>query len=228
MPLEMIVIDLGGVNCYLVKTAAGYILIDTGFAAKRSELEKALQQAGCRPGNLSLVILTHGDSDHADNAAYLQNKFGAKIAIHAEDAGMLERGDMSWNRKAPPDKISFGFRMMMAIRPLFSRNHKFEVCKADIMISEDFALAEYGLAAQVLHLPGHSKGSLGILTAAGDLFCGDLLYHFVGKPTCLFISDLADFNASLNKLQPLNIKTIYPGHGKPFAAEAILQKQAGK
>ena len=56
MPQEIIVIDLGGVNCYLVKTAPGYILIDTGYAAKRADLEKALAQAGCRPGSLPLHL----------------------------------------------------------------------------------------------------------------------------------------------------------------------------
>jgi len=40
MPQEIKTINLGGVNCHLVKTADGYILIDTGFPSKRAHLKK--------------------------------------------------------------------------------------------------------------------------------------------------------------------------------------------
>jgi glyoxylase-like metal-dependent hydrolase (beta-lactamase superfamily II) len=39
-------------------------LIDDGYPAKRSYLEKELERAGVKPGNLKLVVLTHGDHDH--------------------------------------------------------------------------------------------------------------------------------------------------------------------
>lgn len=234
MPQEIRTINLGGVNCYLVKTGDGYILIDAGFSAKRADLEKRLESAGCRAGNLKLIILTHGDSDHADNGAYLCDKYHAKIAMHAADAGMVERGDMSWNRKVKPDKINIIFKLMMSLMPLLAKGHKLQTFKPDFTIDEGFDLAEYGFDAKVLHLPGHSKGSIGILTTGGDLstlpsiagpalFCGDLLYNFFGKPGCLYIDDLADFKASIEKLRGLEIKTVYPGHGKPFPLEQFLK-----
>jgi len=65
---------LGGVNCYLIETDTGYILIDTGGSNKRTDLEKELESAGCQPGNLKLIVLTHGDFDHTGNAAYLRKK----------------------------------------------------------------------------------------------------------------------------------------------------------
>ncbi len=85
---------LSSVNCYLIKTDTGYILIDTGYSNKRTNLEKEFESAGCRPGNLKLIVLTHGDYDHAGNARYLREKYGTKIAMHNGDSGMVERGDM--------------------------------------------------------------------------------------------------------------------------------------
>ena len=85
MTSEIKIIGLGGVNCYLVNTHQGYILIDTGFLSKRAKLEQGLEMAGCQPGNLKLILLTHGDSDHAGNAAYIRDKYGARIALHAAD-----------------------------------------------------------------------------------------------------------------------------------------------
>jgi hypothetical protein len=40
----------------------------------------------------------NGDLDYAGNAAYLREEFGARIAMHHADSGMVERGDMFWNR----------------------------------------------------------------------------------------------------------------------------------
>jgi len=222
MSQEIKTINLGGVNCYLVKTGDGFILIDTGVSNRRTDLEKALAGAGCTPGNLKLVILTHGDSDHADNCAYLRDKYGTKIAMHYDDSGMVERGDMSWNRKAKPDKISIMGRIILFITPFLVRPGKFDTFKPDFTVDEGFDLSDYGFNATVLHLPGHSKGSIGILTAGGDLFCGDLLYN-IGKPGSLFIDDIADFNASVEKLKSLEINTVYPGHGKPFPMQLFMK-----
>ena len=56
MTSEIKTINFGGINCYLVKTDAGYILIDTGCPAKRTDLEKELLSAGCKLGNLNLKV----------------------------------------------------------------------------------------------------------------------------------------------------------------------------
>ena len=219
MTQEIKTINLGGVNCYLVKAGDGFILIDTGFSSKRAYLEKELASAGVVPGNLALILLTHGDSDHAENCAYLRGKYGAPITMHLDDSGMVENGDMSWNRKSKPDKISISFRIMTK---LFSGSNKpgiFNTCKPDFYIVDGQSLFEYGFRAEVLHLPGHSKGSIGILTTSGDLFCGDMFYNFAGFK---YIDDLTDYHASINKLKNFTIKTVYPGHGKPFPMRPII------
>jgi hydroxyacylglutathione hydrolase len=166
---------------------------------------------------LKLIILTRGYSDHADNCAYIREKYGAKTAMHTNDSGMVEHGDMTWNRKAKPDKVSIMFRIMQIFGRL-SKQGNFNTFKPDIYIEDGQDLSEYGLNAKVLHLPGHSKGSIGILTTKGDLFCGDLLYNIAGFN---FIDDLADFHASINKLKSLKINTVYPGHGKPFPMSSL-------
>jgi glyoxylase-like metal-dependent hydrolase (beta-lactamase superfamily II) len=229
------IINLGGVNCYLARTDVGYILIDTGFLSKRAKLEHALEAAGCRPGNLSLILLTHGDTDHADNAAYLREKYGAKIALHPLEAPVVERGDMSSTRKPKPDKIGLIFKVMIPLAPILFKSDAFEGFKPDFTVEEGFDLSEYGFTANVIHLPGHSKGSIGILmpedfalqpVGAGPVvFCGDLLYNFIGRPSCQLIDDLADFNSSLDKLKKLGVKTVYPGHGRPFPLEHALPRK---
>ena len=208
---------LGIVNCYLIETDIGYILIDTACSNKRAELEKELESAGCKPSNLKLIILTHGDFDHTGNAAYLREKFGARIAMHHGDSGMSERGDMFCNRRK--GNILLG---MMA-RILF-RFGKMERFKPDLYIDEGFDLSEYGFDAKVLHIPGHSKGSIGILTAGGDLFCGDLLENKEKPVLGSIMDDLTAANESVKKLKELRIKTVYPGHGRGFPIELFMKQ----
>lgn len=208
-------LNLGSVNCYLLQKDTDYILIDTGGSNKRTEIEEALLCAGCKPGNLRLIILTHGDFDHTGNAAYLRNKFDTKIAMHHDDSGMLERGDMFFNRKKPNILI----RIMLPILPIIFGFGKSERCKPDLYLEDGYDLSKYGFDAKVVEIPGHSKGSIGILTANGDFFCGDLLEN-IDKPTfSSIIDDLTAANTSVEKLKSLKINTLYPGHGKPFAME---------
>jgi glyoxylase-like metal-dependent hydrolase (beta-lactamase superfamily II) len=216
------IIDVGGVNCYLLEADDGFVLIDTGFSAKRMFLDEVLKKALNKPGEvpkkLKFVILTHGDSDHAGNCKFLRENYDAKIAMHFEDSKMVENGDMSWNRKSKPDKISFTFRLFTLA---FGKNSIFDTFQPDIYLQDGQNLAEFGLSAKVMYLPGHSKGSIGVLTNEGDLFCGDLIYNFAGFS---YIDNLEDFKESINKLKELDINTLYPGHGKPFSINYFNKK----
>ncbi|HSK68661.1 MAG TPA: MBL fold metallo-hydrolase, partial [Candidatus Limnocylindria bacterium] len=152
------------------------------------------------------------------NCRFLRENYGASIAVHPADSGMVENGDMSWNRKPKPDKISFTFRLA---KLAFGKNSVFDTFKPDMYLRDGQDLAGFGLSAKVIHLPGHSKGSIGVLTGEGGLFCGDLVYNFAGFS---YIDDLEDFNESMDKLEKLDIHTLYPGHGKPFSIHHFHKK----
>jgi hydroxyacylglutathione hydrolase len=222
MPQEIKIINLllpcrlGSVNSYLIKTDTGYILIDTGYSRKRTDLEKELESAGCKHGNLQVIVLTHGDFDHSGNAAYLRKKFGARIAMHYDDAGMGERGNMFWNRSKSNIPIKI-------IAPILFRFGKSERFKPDSYIEDGDDLSENGFDARVLHIPGHSKGSIRILTNSGDLFCGDLFQNIHKPKLNSIMDDLTTANSSVEKLNKLSIRTVYPGHGKPFPMDVLLK-----
>ena len=221
MNQEVITIHLK-VPCYLVRIKDGFVLIDTGDASDCVALEKFLDQAKVTPGNLKLILLTHGDFDHTGNAAFLQKKYGVKIAMHADDMGMIERGDQGWNRKAKPDRVTAFGKTIIIISSLFAKSVKLNPFRPDIFVENGYDLSTYGFDAKVLHLPGHSKGSIGILTAEGNLFCGDLLMNMFKPDFHFLIDDLVDFDASIKKLERIEIKTVYPGHGKPFLMERFI------
>lgn len=202
------------VNCYLISVDGGFIQVDTGLSGKRRMIEQALLDAGCQPGMLKLIVLTHGDRDHCGNAAYFREKFGAEIALHPDDAGMVERGDMFWNRK-PPNAIMRFFGGFLGLG-------KADRFTPDLTVEDGYDFSAYGLDARAVHLPGHSSGSLGLLTAEGDLFCGDLLANQKSPDLWSIIDDPEAAAASVDKLKTFEIRTVYPGHGQPFPMAQFL------
>ena len=159
-------------------------------------------------------MLTHGDFDHIGNAAYLGQAYHAKIAMHRDDVKMAEKGDMFSNRNRPNI-------LVQKIAPLmfgFGKNERF---KPDILINEAYDLSLHHLDAKIISIPGHSKGSIGILMRNGDFYCGDLLEN-LDHPKLNSIMDdptLAKFSAEM--LKSHGIKTIFPGHGEPFELDSL-------
>jgi glyoxylase-like metal-dependent hydrolase (beta-lactamase superfamily II) len=202
---------MGCVNCYLVEVDTGYVLIDTGSPNKRAALEREIKNAGCEPGNLRLIVLTHGDFDHSGNAAYLRERFDTKVAMHHDDWGMVERGDMFWNRKR-----GFSQRLIGTLVPLLFGFGKSERLVPNLHVEDGYDLSAHGFGAKVIIIPGHSKGSIAILTEAGDLFCGDLFTNIEEPALNSIMDDREAEQASVRRLKDLGIVTVYPGHGGSF------------
>lgn len=216
MTQEIRTLNVGGVNCFLITTARGFVLIDTGVIGNPSKLTAALDQHGCGPGSLKLVILTHGDFDHSGNASFVRESFKVPIAMHAGDVGKVEHGDQNWGNKSKPDRLTAFGRAIIFISQFFVKSVDLTPFKPDMTIDEDFDLAAYGLQGRILRLPGHTKGSIGLLTSDGDLLCGDLFMNMIGPNLHFCIDDWTSAQESLNKLKELEIGTVFPGHGRPF------------
>ena len=203
-------------NAYVVKTDVGFVLIDSGMAGNRATLERELRDAGCGPGGLKLIVITHGDPDHSGNASYLRAKYGAKIAIHKAEAAAVERGNMFLSRgRLPP------LRMMM--KPLMNlfRLRKRDRFTPDLFLKDGDRLTEYGLDATILHVPGHSAGSIAVLTDEGDFFSGDFLENRTYPSIATLVDDAEALKASFERVKKLDIRIVYPGHGKAFTIDEI-------
>jgi len=213
-------LGMGSVNCYLLRAGDGYVLVDTGVPNARRTLANELDRLGCRPGALNLIILTHGDLDHIGNAAHLRSAFGSRIAMHAGDARAAETGDMFAGRQKSNAIVG-------ALVPRLIGFGKAERFRPDVLIEDETVLSEYGLDARAILIPGHSKGSIGILTDDGDLFCGDL-FENTKQPVLNSLMDDRDAGMrSVARLRLLGIRTVYPGHGRPFSMAELSEEQAG-
>ena len=216
-------ISLEGVNSYLLRNANGFYLIDSGYCTSRESLEQILAAKGVEPGNLKLILHTHGDIDHVGNSAYLSEKYGAPTALHIADRKLVEEGVL--------DKKQFGSWFVKLIFKLQTSKNAdrwladYVPFTPDIWLEDGMDLSAYGLDAVVYHLPGHSNGSVMFLTNEGDLFAGDTLMN-AGRKMLLagFANDFELLEETLDKLLRLDAQMVYPGHVKPFSWESFIRK----
>ncbi|MDD4230466.1 MAG: MBL fold metallo-hydrolase [Dehalococcoidales bacterium] len=190
MLVESLVVGTFEVNCYLLacpETKKG-IVIDPG-----DEVQRILEKIGQMNINIEKIILTHGHPDHSSGANALKEATGAPIMMHKSDVATAN------------DRL---LRMLLGM----PEGTKIE---PDGLIDEGDKISVGSIELEVLHTPGHSRGSI-CLSGDGVLFSGDLLFAG-GIGRC----DLPGGNEkqmieSLKKVTQMDPEIIvYPGHG-PF------------
>ena len=237
MAQEIITLDLGGVNAYLVKENGGFLLVDTGgpmmldkeYTDRREVLIQKLEEHGCKKGSLNMVVLTHGDCDHCANAAYLAKEYGAKIVMHQKDVCQVTNLTSEIYLKSCQFH-SLGLKVMSVVLHKLIKKvadataKRFETFTPDLYLVDKESLSKYGFDLEVITLPGHTLGSIGLYTANQDLIAGDI-YQGSKKPKPSDNAwDYAQLKESLNKLKKYEIHTIYPGHGSEFSMEQIRSR----
>jgi glyoxylase-like metal-dependent hydrolase (beta-lactamase superfamily II) len=76
---------------------------------------------------------------------------------------------------------------------------------------------------QILHLPGHSPGSIALYEQATEtLFSGDVIYDGALYDT-VYHSDKAVYRESLERLKSLKVKTIHGGHDRSFGPQRMIE-----
>lgn len=223
-------LDLEGVNAYLIRVEEGFVLVDTGgalvtdknFTTRCALLVHLLEQNGCTPGTLRLILLTHGDNDHVANTAFLKERYGALVALHPADVPMVQTPTLAGMMKSFSYR-PVGYRMMFRVlRGVITKATAraladFTPFTPDILLYEGQDLAQYGIAGHIVHLPGHTPGSVGVLLADGSLLAGDTLAGGKKPGSAINAMDFLQMDASVGRMSGMQITTVYPGHGQPFA-----------
>ena len=214
-------IPMGPVNGYVVQ-GEGAIMIDGGTPGQMDDFLTGLERASVRPEEIQLMVVTHGHWDHIGSAKQIKEATGARIAMHRLEKEYLEE---SVEPPPPPGVTTWG-RVLVKLVGMSASSAEIPTADVDIELGEEaLSLAEYGIPGRVIHTPGHTPGSISVLLETGDAFVGDLAMN--GFPLRLspglpiFAEDLEQVKESWRSLLDAGAKTVYPGHGKPFSADAV-------
>ena len=79
-------------SAWAVTTSAGIILVDTIYDySVEDEVVGGLRKLGLDPANIKYAIVSHGHGDHSGGAKYLQDHYGTRIILSADDWDLLDR-----------------------------------------------------------------------------------------------------------------------------------------
>lgn len=189
------------------------------------------------------AFITHGHYDHTGGAYEFSNRAG-----HTAEAGLL----------AEPEPAT----LLTAVLPVsfaeaLAADEPGGVAPdllVDAVPHDGYEVTTYGVrpapltamlrdgdvidlgdrSFELVHLPGHTPGSAGLLDrASGVLFTGDVLYDGELLDE-LPESSIDDYRASMRRLLALDIEVAYPGHEQPLSPDdvqrlgsAYLARRAG-
>jgi glyoxylase-like metal-dependent hydrolase (beta-lactamase superfamily II) len=188
-------------NAYLVTGPDDLVLVDAGLPGSAGAIVRYIRRIGRSPAELRTIILTHADIDHVGGAARLKRLTGARVAIHALDAPVLAG-------RTPPQKGGRAMRMLYRLL-------RFTAVEPDVELEDGDAIG----GMRVLHVPGHTRGSIALLLDDGTVFSGDaLLADRAGRvrpPDPRLALDRDQALASADRIRSLRPGILLPGHGAP-------------
>ncbi len=190
------------INCYVIATPAGDVLIDAGTWWNTGRLLRQLHGR-----KLVLAALTHAHPDHQGAAAAVCQRHGVPLACHAADADVMEG-----KQPMGPDTLM----LRLGHRLLSGPPHP-----VGVRWQGGEMLGEW----RVVHTPGHTPGHVVFFRArdrvavSGDLTRNTRLRSGgcrLIEPPHFFSVDPARNRESVRLLAELHPELVCPGHGPPF------------
>lgn len=202
-------------NAYLLVGDHRPILVDTGSPGDERKIEAACAAVGVNPRDFALIVHTHVHSDHFGTTAHFAALARCPVCYHEDDRELAAQGHNGSLRG-----VGLRGRLMA---PLFART-PFKSVPADLPATEGRRLDDFGVAATLLHTPGHTRGSISIVLDDSNAIVGDVLMGGYaggrfrpGKPNFhYFAHDPALAMRSLDRLLTMTRGKLHVGHGGPL------------
>lgn len=220
-------IRLRSSNAYVLIGDRRPVLVDTGSRGDAGRIEAGCAALGVTIRDLGLILHTHVHSDHFGTTADLAAAAKCPVSYHPDDRVLAEQGHNGRLR-------GVGMRGRVLSRLLSYL--PFQSAGIDLPACDGQRLDEFGIAATILHTPGHTPGSISVLTDDGDAIVGDMLMGgYVGgalwpsRPNFhYFADDLSQAMESLDRVLGAACGRLFVGHGGPVAHAAVARWRASR
>lgn len=225
---------------YLIRGKGESMLIDTGnwtlpeYANGMGDfLVKLLDK---EQNQLKYIFITHFHYDHVGNADMLKKRYGAKLVCHPLDKPIIEdplivtRPENITRFGLTPEQLLEDFNLkpgesLGLSDPEIIKKYWYFPVEVDLEVQDGDVLEVGGLRLEVVHLPGHAPGHVGIWNEASrTLYSGDLLHY----PTPLGPYPIGDAKAHWRSIQRcLDMKPalLLEGHGLSSYSEASSRRR---
>lgn len=209
-------------NIWLIRGSRSSALIDCGLGVSPlAPLVTSLTSQACP------VILTHGHLDHAGAAHEFPERWGhVSDEVRAERRLSLSTHTHAQDLGIDSSELGVAGDWLLTHLP----NHEFDPRAYRQLPApltrhlDDGDWIDLGSCAlEVLHLPGHTPGSIALYDAErAELYSGDVIYDD-DLLDSLPESDIPAYRASLRRLRALPVTLVRPGHGPCFNGERLRE-----
>lgn len=188
-------------------------LVDAGLIRKSQYKLKVLEGFGIGLGQVKRLILTHTHLDHIGCLPEIKRKIPhMEVWVHRTEAEELEAGD---------ERSVYGMELFKTMaQAQFGLKKGFFGIEVQRKLQDGDQLILGSSVWEVLHLPGHSKGSIGLYERTSRiLIAGDTVYsdYAIGRFD-LYGADPRELSLSLKRLSELEIDVLLPGHNNIMEA----------
>ena len=210
--------SLGVGRAYIYQEQDKLTLIDTGLADSTEKILAVVGKIGRKPEDIRLIFITHHHNDHTGSLAELVERTGAQVFAHKIEAPVV-RGEQE-----PPQPTLTGLRSLLR-RSMGGAAKPGASARVDRELEEGDEV-DVGGGAKVLHVPGHTMGSMALfipkhrILFAGDAAVSTLTLGPPSGPFGIFNEDREQAVLSFKKLAALEFDRAFFGHGKPLDGEA--------
>lgn len=234
---------VGPVNVYVAEGSEGLTLVDVGPRTRRTQaaLVKGLEDRGYHLEQVRRLLITHAHVDHYGLAAFVAREVGAEVWTHpwnvptlADDPETRARRDAFYTevyRKAAVPEV-----VRQSIYVVYQGFRRFaEPVEVARTLHEGDRVSLGDEAWQVLHLPGHSGGLIGLwqpdrrLLLSSDHLLRDITSNPLLEPPLREgeprRQSLQEYLASLRRTLEMDVWLALPGHGDPISDVASLVRQ---
>jgi glyoxylase-like metal-dependent hydrolase (beta-lactamase superfamily II) len=186
-------------------------LVDTGTRGSGGAILRALARLGHSPQALRWVVLTHYHPDHLGALPELLRACPRlRVAIHAAEAPYLARPARL------PNPVAADYPALRAVvQRVWPLVRLRRACPVHARLVDGAPLPDRP-AARVVHLPGHTPGSLAVhLLPDGLVLAGDALERrggVLGPPGRPFTDDMATAHASIARLGSMDFGALALSH----------------
>lgn len=136
--------------CYLIATPKGHVLINSGLADSAPLIRKSVETLGFTFSDINILLTTQAHYDHVAALAEIKKATRAKMMVNEADAAVLADGGTS--------DFIFGH----------TKGASFPPVKAERLLHHGDSIVIGGTRIDVLHHPGHTKGSTSFLVKVKD------------------------------------------------------------
>ena len=204
-------------------------LVDTGTPGNAPAILGRLDELGIPAEEIALIVITHAHPDHAGSAADLQVATNAPVLAQRMDAEAMDVGASEPVAGRTPGAQEL-VKQIEARRAAMPDGPIYPPVQPGIIVDDEHDLASLGIAARVIHTPGHTRGGLTVLLGNGEAITGDLVGSEGADPRvpalAFFATDEAAMQKSIAQVLVTRPSVVHTCHDGSFTL-AELQDALG-